>query len=80
VTARAVARLAELARWSAPLVTPGGVLLALKGSSADQELAEDEEAWRAAGFVDAEVVSIGVPGGDPTTVIRLQKRDRPIGA
>lgn len=40
VTARAVAPLDRLAGWALPLLAPGGVLLALKGDSAPQELAD----------------------------------------
>lgn len=38
VTARAVAPLARLAQWSAPLLVPGGRLVALKGETAAEEL------------------------------------------
>ena len=38
VTARAVAALRKLGRWCLPLVRPGGALLAMKGSSAVEEL------------------------------------------
>ena len=41
ITARAVAPLSDLARWSAKLVAPGGRLLAYKGSRLEEEL----EAW-----------------------------------
>jgi 16S rRNA (guanine527-N7)-methyltransferase len=41
VTARAVARLDKLGRWAVPLLPRGGQMLALKGESAAQELAED---------------------------------------
>src|SRR5690625_6630400 len=37
VTARAVAALDKLARWTLPLVADGGQLLAMKGSSAPAE-------------------------------------------
>jgi 16S rRNA (guanine527-N7)-methyltransferase len=40
VTARAVARLDQLAAWCLPLLTPGGTLWALKGQSAAEELAQ----------------------------------------
>ncbi|MBC7596473.1 MAG: 16S rRNA (guanine(527)-N(7))-methyltransferase RsmG [Kineosporiaceae bacterium] len=39
VTARAVAPLEKLGRWCMPLVRPGGVLLALKGQTAQEEVA-----------------------------------------
>ena len=53
VTARAVASLEKLVRWSFPLLEPGGRLLALKGEAASRELDEVQpllEQW-------------GVPGG-----------------
>ncbi len=46
VTARAVASLDKLVRWSFPLLDPGGRLLALKGAAAQEELAA------AAGLLD----------------------------
>src|SRR5690606_191561 len=39
VSARAVAPLDNLARWCLPLVEPGGRLVAMKGSSAEREIA-----------------------------------------
>ena len=72
VTARAVAPLGRLAAWCLPLLKPGGVLLALKGSSAGVELGEAHEAIGRLGGVGAEVVSIGGGVVDPaTTVVRV---------
>ena len=48
-TARAVARLDKLARWTFPLLEDGGTLVALKGSRAQEELSEDEPTLRQAG-------------------------------
>ena len=59
VTARAVAPLDKLAGWCLPLLRPGGRLLALKGSSAAEEL-------RSSGLPDAEIVKVGDP---PATVV-----------
>lgn len=59
VTARAVAPLEKLAGWCLPLLRPGGQLLALKGSSAAEELA-------AAGLADAVLTEVGDP---PATVV-----------
>ena len=44
VTARAVARLDKLARWCVPLLEPAGTLVAMKGRSAAEELADDRAA------------------------------------
>src|SRR5215203_3938564 len=55
VTARAVAPLDRLAGWCLPLLRPGGVLLAIKGSTASEELAETRDALTALGAADATV-------------------------
>lgn len=71
VTARAVSRLSTLSGWMAPLVGLGGLMLALKGSSAQEELARDRAAAGRAGWSELEVVHAGVGVLDqPTTVIR----------
>lgn len=44
VTARAVARLPQLLTWTVPLTKPGGRVLALKGQSAAEEIAQVERA------------------------------------
>lgn len=49
VTSRAVAPLGRLLDWSMPLVAPSGWLLAMKGSSVEEEIQEaaaDLERWR----------------------------------
>ena len=63
VTARAVAPLERLAGWCLPLLRPGGLLLAMKGSTAAEELAA---AGPLPGAADAVVTESGDP---PATVI-----------
>jgi 16S rRNA (guanine527-N7)-methyltransferase len=63
VTARAVAPLDRLAGWCLPLLRPGGRLLAMKGSTAAEELAA---AAPLVGAADAMVTQAGNP---PATVI-----------
>ena len=63
VTARAVAPLDKLAGWCLPLLRPGGLLLAMKGSTAAAELAA---AGPLPGAADALVTQAGDP---PATVI-----------
>jgi 16S rRNA (guanine527-N7)-methyltransferase len=58
-TARAVARIDKLARWTFPLLEPGGTLVALKGSQASEELAAEEPALRRLGMTSARVVEYG---------------------
>ncbi len=73
VTARAVAALDKLARWSLPLVEPGGQVLAIKGRSADEELAGARAALRRRGVVEDAVLSCGERWlAVPTTVVRLR--------
>ncbi len=60
VTARAVARLDKLARWCRPLLSPGGTLVAMKGRSAEQELAEDRPGLDRLGLEDATVTEHGL--------------------
>lgn len=75
VTARAVASLDKLARWCLPLAVPGGELLAMKGSSAAEEITTHAKAIRKAGGGQAEVLQCGTGLLDvPTTVVRIPKR------
>jgi 16S rRNA (guanine527-N7)-methyltransferase len=70
VTSRALAPLTRLLAWSLPWVAPGGAVLALKGSSATEEIeaaGPELRRWRAA----AEVVVCEVPGASATTVVRV---------
>jgi 16S rRNA (guanine527-N7)-methyltransferase len=73
VTARAVAPMARLVPWCAPMVAPGGVLLALKGASAARELADATAVLRDAGVRDAQIAYYGHGlATPPTAVARLQ--------
>ena len=63
VTARAVAPLEKLAGWCLPLLRPGGLLLAMKGSTAAAELAATGPL---PGAADALLTQAGDP---PATVI-----------
>ena len=74
-TARAVAPLPRLAELAVGVVRPGGLVLAIKGRTAAQELAEARPALRRIGARSAEVVRAGhgkvVPA---TTVVRFFAR------
>jgi 16S rRNA (guanine527-N7)-methyltransferase len=69
VTARAVAPLDRLAGWCMPLVSPGGRLLALKGSSAEAEVLEHAAALRRAGGGPPRIFKCGKGIADPPTVV-----------
>ena len=58
-TARAVAPLGRLAGWAAPLLRPGGQLLAIKGQSAAAELEAAEPVLSRLGVRSAEVLQAG---------------------
>lgn len=74
VTARAVAPLERLAGWVLPLVPVGGILLALKGSTAGDEVAAATPALRRLGGGEPAVVQCGVGVVDPpTTVVRVPR-------
>jgi 16S rRNA (guanine527-N7)-methyltransferase len=77
-TARAVAALDRLAGWCLPLVRDGGVLLALKGRSAAEELALAEPALRRLGAVSWGVQEVGSELlEEPTTVVEVRKGSSP---
>lgn len=72
VTARAVAALDKLGRWCMPLVKPGGVLLAMKGRTAAEEVADSTATLHRLGATSIVVTSY--ENGDvPTTVVEVTK-------
>ena len=77
VVARALAPLDRLIGWCNPLRSPGGMILALKGSSAaDEVLAAGAEL--SAAHLNAEVVKVRAhPDLEPATVVRLTSRRTP---
>ena len=69
VTARAVAPLGKLLTWSLPLTAKGGQILAMKGSSAANEIAEATDILNGR---KAEIILCGEGVVDPqTTVVRV---------
>lgn len=77
VTARAVAALDKLYRWTAPLVRDGGSVVAMKGARADDELIVAAKAMRAVGLVDGKVhEAVTIPGTEPTRVVTAVRRVR----
>lgn len=74
-TARAVAPLSRLAELAVGLVRPGGMVLAIKGQSAAEELKKARPVLRRIGARGAEVVRAGQGKVDPaTTVVRFFAR------
>jgi len=74
VTARAVAPLDRLIGWTVPLLRDGGRLLALKGSSARQELEAARTTALAAGLRELEVREVGKGVVEPPTTVIIGTR------
>ena len=69
VTARAVAPLTKLLQWTLPLTRQGGLILAMKGTSAQDEIAEASSVLKDR---SAQIVMCGQGIVDPqTTVVRV---------
>lgn len=88
VTSRAVAPLPRLLEWSMPLVKPRGAMVAMKGSSVEQEVLDAEETLSTLGCAEPEVLQVGelspttlvrVSWADPTTVDSPSNRPRRAG-
>ena len=78
VTSRAVAPLDKLARWSLPLLRPGGRMLALKGERAQDEVAEARRVLGSLGATDVKVVRCGESySSPPATVVSALRAERP---
>ncbi|MFL6129030.1 MAG: 16S rRNA (guanine(527)-N(7))-methyltransferase RsmG [Mycobacteriales bacterium] len=74
VTARAVAPLDRLAGWCLPLLRAGGLLLAVKGDTAEDELTAARPALARAGASTAEVVRCGAGVVDPPATVVVVTR------
>ena len=78
VTARALAPLDRLLGWAMPLVATDGVLLAMKGSSAADEVRAARSTLRQLGCGPAEVLELTGPEGSSTaTVVRVARAAGP---
>jgi 16S rRNA (guanine527-N7)-methyltransferase len=76
VTSRAVASLGTLLEWSMPLVAPKGVLLAMKGASAAEEVRDASDSLAALGCAVPVVSTVGADLLDsPTTLVEVSWAD-----
>ena len=76
VAARAVAPLGRLVAWCLPLLRSGGMMLALKGTSAVAEIERDAAAVRRAGGGTARIARCGVGTVDPPSTVVVVERVR----
>ncbi len=75
VVCRAVARLDRLAPLAAGIARPGGLVLAIKGAAASEELLAARDVLRQVSSAPAEIVSAGVGIVEqPVTVVRFRTR------
>jgi 16S rRNA (guanine527-N7)-methyltransferase len=74
VTSRAVAPLGRLLEWSMPLVSPAGALVAMKGSSVTEEIADAGPAVARFGASQPEILTLG-EGVSTATVVRVTWAD-----
>jgi len=74
VVSRAVADLGTLARWSMPLLRPGGRMLALKGERAAAEAVECGREMAALGAIGVEVVRCGMSLLSPAATVVVAVR------
>lgn len=78
VTARAVAALDKLVKWTLPLVREGGELVAMKGQSAQQEVKDAAKTLARLGGRGARVELIEASEVEvPTTVVRVPVIEKP---
>lgn len=77
VTSRAVAPLERLVGWSLPLVAPGGAMLAMKGSSAQEEIEATTLRWDRLGVRPPRLHHLGADLLDPPVAVVELRRPSP---
>ena len=74
VVSRALAPLTRLIGWCAPLRSPSGMILALKGASAPDEVQAAAKALDSSRLVAQVLTGRAHAASEPTTVVRLTSR------
>jgi 16S rRNA (guanine527-N7)-methyltransferase len=74
VTSRAVASLDKVAKWSMPLLRPGGEMLAIKGERAEGEAHEHRRVLASLGAVDVRVKKCCADVLDPPATVVVARR------
>ena len=77
VTARAVAPLHRLAAWCLPLVRVGGMMLAVKGATAPEEVRRDAGAVARLGGGNTRIEKVGGGVVDPPSTVVVVERTGP---
>ncbi len=73
---RAVAALDKLTKWSMPLLRQGGLMVAIKGERAPDEVREHRRVMEASGAVNVRVVRCGVNILDQPATVVVAERGR----
>ena len=73
VTARAVASLNTLCEYCLPTLRVGGVMIAYKGSAAEEEIAEAEKAFAVLGGRVEEIFRYTLPTGEDRAIVKIRK-------
>lgn len=76
---RAVAALDKLTKWSMPLLRQDGLMVAIKGERAPDEVQEHRRVMAASGAVDVRVVRCGVSTLEQPATVVVARRGRPTG-
>lgn len=76
ITSRAFTRLDRFVSLAAPLLTEGGVLIAMKGDHADGEIAETDEVVHAGGFTVTSIQRYSLPYNMGKRVLTFLKQSK----
>lgn len=76
VVSRAVAALDKLTKWSMPLLRQDGMMVAIKGERAPDEVQEHRRVMAASGAVDVRVVKCGVNILEQPATVVIARRGR----
>lgn len=77
VVSRAVAALDKLTKWSVPLLRQDGLMVAIKGERAPEEVREHRRVMEASGVVNVRVVRCGVNTLEQPATVVVAQRGRP---
>lgn len=77
VVSRAVASLDKITKWSIPLLRPGGLMLAMKGARAEEEVREHRRVMASLGATDVRVMRCCADYLDPPATVVMAWRLTP---
>lgn len=77
MASRAVASLDKVAKWSMPLLRPGGEMLAIKGERAEEEAREHRRVLASLGAIDVRVMKCCADVLDPPATVVVARRRSP---